>query len=152
VMGSWADSAKSILIANTLGYLSEDRQDLCRLNFSVIARDKDGTLRTGMFGGGGRVPFSHFETFKPENVAREAARQAIAMLGAVDAPAGSQTVVLAPGWSGILLHEAVGHGLEADFIRKKTSLFADKVGERVASELVTVIDDGTVSGGRGSIN
>ena len=74
------------------------------------------------------------------------------MLGAIDAPAGSQTVVLAPGWSGILLHEAVGHGLEADFIRKKTSLFAGKVGERVASDLVTVIDDGTVAGGRGSLN
>jgi TldD protein len=76
----------------------------------------------------------------------------VATLGAVAAPAGPQTVVLAPGWSGILLHEAVGHGLEADFIRKGTSLFAGKLGERVASELVTVIDDGTVAGGRGSIN
>jgi TldD protein len=152
VMGSWVDQAKTILVANTLGHLSEDRQDLCRLNFSVIAKDKSGSLRTGMYGGGGRVPFGHFETFSPESVAREAARQAIAMLGAVDAPAGTQTVVLAPGWSGILLHEAVGHGLEADFIRKGTSLFAGKVGERVASDLVTVIDDGTISGGRGSLN
>jgi TldD protein len=152
VMGSWADSAKSILVANTLGYLSEDRQDMSRLNFTIIAKGKDGTRRTGNFGGGGRVPFSYFDTFTPEHVAREAARQAIAMMGAVDAPAGSQTVVLAPGWSGILLHEAVGHGLEADFIRKKTSLFAGKVGERVASDLVTVIDDGTVAGGRGSLN
>src|SRR6202008_3706368 len=79
-------------------------------------------------------------------------RQAVETLGAIDAPAGPQTVVLAPGWSGILLHEAVGHGLEADFIRKKTSLFTGKVGERVASDLVTVIDDGTVAGGRGSLN
>src|SRR5207245_1359299 len=88
----------------------------------------------------------------PGQVGREAARQAIATLGAIPAPAGPQTVVLAPGWSGILLHEAVGHGLEADFIRKGTSLFAGKLGEKVASELVTVIDDGTVAGGRGSLN
>jgi TldD protein len=153
VMGSWADSARSILVANSLGYLSEDDQAMCRLNFMVVAVDrKTGDRRTGTFGGGGRVPFGHFDTFRPEDVAREATRQALAMLNASDAPAGSQTVVLAPGWSGILLHEAVGHGLEADFIRKGTSLFAGKVGERVASELVTVIDDGTVAGGRGSLN
>jgi TldD protein len=85
-------------------------------------------------------------------VAREAARQSTATLGAVEAAAGPQTVVLAPGWSGILLHEAVGHGLEADFIRKGTSLFAGKLGQTVASPLVTVIDDGTVASGRGSIN
>ena len=81
--------------------------------------------------------------FTPEHVAREAARQAVATLGAVEAHAGPQTVVLAPGWSGILLHEAIGHGLEADFIRKKTSLFAGKLGEKVASDKVTVIDGRT---------
>jgi TldD protein len=85
-------------------------------------------------------------------VGREAARQSTATLGAVDAKAGPQTVVLAPGWSGILLHEAVGHGLEADFIRKKTSLFAGKLGQTVASDKVTVIDDGTQANARGSIN
>jgi TldD protein len=153
VMGSWADSAKSILVATSLGHLSEDEQTMCRLNFTVVALDKKtGDRRTGTFGGGGRVPFGHFETMRPEDVAREATRQAVAMLNASEAPAGSQTVVLAPGWSGILLHEAVGHGLEADFIRKGTSLFTGKVGQRVASDLVTVIDDGTVSGGRGSLN
>lgn len=152
VMGSWADSVKSILVANTLGHFAEDLQDMARLHVTVVAIDPSGERRTGSFGGGGRVPFGHFDTFSPEAVAREAARQAVAMLGAVDAPAGPQTVVLAPGWSGILLHEAVGHGLEADFIRKKTSLFEGKLGQRVASELVTVIDDGTVANGRGSLN
>lgn len=153
VMGSWADFARTILVASSLGHLAEDEQTMCRLNFTVVAVDKKtGDRRTGTFGGGGRVPFGHFDTMRPEDVAREATRQSVAMLNAVEAPAGSHTVVLAPGWSGILLHEAVGHGLEADFIRKGTSLFAGKVGQRVASELVTVIDDGTVSGGRGSLN
>lgn len=152
VTGSWVDQAKSILVANSQGLLAEDEQDLCRLNFSVVARGGEGGRTTGVYGGGGRVGFGHFRTLTPELIAREAARQAIAMLGAEEAPAGAQTVVLAPGWSGILLHEAVGHGLEADFIRKGTSLFAGKTGERVASELVTVIDDGTVANGRGSLN
>ncbi|MFO0597288.1 MAG: metallopeptidase TldD-related protein [Myxococcaceae bacterium] len=152
VMCTWADSTKRILVANTNGRLAEDTQDMCRLSTMVVAEGKKNERRTGSFGGGGRVPFSHFDTFTPEQVAGEAARQAIAGLGAADAEAGQQTVVLAPGWSGILLHEAVGHGLEADFIRKGTSLFAGKVGEKVASDLVTVIDDGTVANARGSLN
>ncbi|HME91555.1 MAG TPA: metallopeptidase TldD-related protein [Myxococcaceae bacterium] len=152
VMATYADQTKRIWIANTEAHFAEDVQDLCRLAVRVVAEGKDGERRSGFFGGGGRVSFSHFDTFTPELVAREAARQAIATLGAVEARAGLQTVVLAPGWSGILLHEAVGHGLEADFIRKKTSLFAGKLGEQVASEKVTVIDDGTVANSRGSIN
>jgi TldD protein len=152
VTGSYVDSVKHVLVANTRGHWAQDLQDMSRLHVGVVAIGPDGERRTGAFGGGGRVGFDHFDTFTPEAVGREAARQAIAMMGAVDAPAGPQTVVLAPGWSGILLHEAVGHGLEADFIRKGTSLFAGKVGERVASDLVTVIDDGTLSGGRGSVN
>ena len=152
VTGAYADQTREILVANTLGHLAEDRQDLCRLSVQCVAFGKKGERRTGFYGGGGRVDFRFFEDFSPQQVGREAARQAVATLGAVPAPSGPQTVVLAPGWSGILLHEAVGHGLEADFIRKGTSLFAGKVGEKVASELVTVIDDGTVSGGRGSIN
>jgi TldD protein len=152
VMASWEDSTKRILVANTEGHLAEDTQDLCRLSTLVVAEGKKGERRTGSHGGGGRVAFSHFDTFTPETVAREAARQALATLGAKDAQAGQQTVVLAPGWSGILLHEAVGHGLEADFIRKGTSLFAGKLGEKVASDLVTVIDDGTVANSRGSLN
>lgn len=152
VMGGYADQTKEILVANTLGHFAEDRQDLCRLGIQVVAFGKGGERRTGFYGGGGRVDFRFFDDFSPAQVGREAARQAIATLGAVAAPAGPTTVVLAPGWSGILLHEAVGHGLEADFIRKGTSLFAGKLGEKVASELVTVIDDGTVAGGRGSLN
>ena len=152
VTAGYADQTREILVANTLGHLAEDRQDLCRLGVSCVAFGKGGERRTGFYGGGGRVDFRFFEDFSPAQVGREAARQAVATLGAVPAPAGPQTVVLAPGWSGILLHEAVGHGLEADFIRKGTSLFAGKLGDKVASELVTVIDDGTVAGGRGSLN
>jgi TldD protein len=152
VNAMYADTTKRIWVANTQGRFAQDTQDLCRLSVSVVVEGKGGERRTGFYGGGGRVSFSHFDTFTPELVAKEAARQAIATLGAVDAHAGQQTVVLAPGWSGILLHEAVGHGLEADFIRKKTSLFAGKVNERVASDKVTVIDDGTMANSRGSIN
>ncbi|MHB8421046.1 MAG: TldD/PmbA family protein [Myxococcales bacterium] len=152
VFGSYADQTRSICVGNTEGHFAEDVQDLCRLHFQVVATGKKGERRTGFYGGGGRVDIRYFDAFTPEKAAREAARQAIATLGAVDAPAGPQTVVLAPGWSGILLHEAIGHGLEADFIRKGTSLFTGKVGQKVASDLVTVIDDGTVANARGSLN
>jgi TldD protein len=152
VTATYADLTKRIAVANTRGRYAEDRQDLCRMHVSVVAVGKGGERRTGFHGGGGRVPFSFFDTFLPEDVAREAVRSAVATLGAQDAPAGPQTVVLAPGWSGILLHEAVGHGLEADFIRKGTSLFAGKLGQQVASDKVTVIDDGTMANARGSIN
>jgi TldD protein len=152
VMCTYADSTKRVLVANTRGRLAEDTQDLCRLSVMTVVEGKGGERRSGFFGGGGRVPFTHFDTFTPEQVARESARQALSGLGAAEAEAGQQTVVLAPGWSGILLHEAVGHGLEADFIRKGTSLFAGKLGQKVASELVTVIDDGTMANARGSLN
>jgi TldD protein len=152
VSGAYLDVTRRIAVANSEGCYAEDTQDLCRLHFHVVARDRSGERRTGFYGGGGRVGMGHFETFRPEDVAREAVRQAVAMLGAVEAPAGPQTVVLAPGWAGILLHEAIGHGLEADFIRKGTSLYAGKLGERVASEHVTVIDDATMAGARGSVN
>ncbi|MBX7113354.1 MAG: metalloprotease TldD [Myxococcaceae bacterium] len=152
VIATYADQTKNVWVCNTEGHLASDIQDLARLSTHVVAEGKKGERRTGFYGGGGRVPFSHFDTFTPEQVAREAARQAVATLGAVDAKAGPQTVVLAPGWSGILLHEAVGHGLEADFIRKGTSLFAGKLGQKVASDKVTVIDDGTMANARGSLN
>ncbi len=152
VTAVYADQSRRIAVANTRGYFVEDAQDLCRLHVTVVAFGRNGEKRTGFYGGGGRVGFEYFGAFTPEGVAKEAARQAVAMLGAADAPSGPQTVVLAPGWSGILLHEAIGHGLEADFIRKKTSLYTGKIGERVASDKVTVIDDGTVAAGRGSIN
>ena len=134
VMGAFVDQTKDILIANSEGLLAEDRQTMCRMNFSAIVDDGNGELRTGFYGGGGRIPFEFFREFSPEDVANEAARMACAQLGAVAAPTGPQTVVMSPGWSGVLLHEAVGHGLEADFIHKGTSLFAGKVGEQVASD------------------
>jgi TldD protein len=152
VMGAYVDNTRAIAVANTEGHLARDVQDLCRLHFQVVAVGADGERRTGFYGGGGRVGLDYFTRFTPEAAAREAARQAVETLGAADAPAGPQTVVLAPGWSGILLHEAIGHGLEMDFIRKGTSLFSGKLGERVASDKVTVIDDGTLTGSRGSIN
>ncbi len=153
VMGSFVDLTKEILMATSSGELAEDAQVMCRLNFTVIAMDAQGDRRMGFAGGGGRVPFAHYaHELTPEAAAHEAARMALAQLGAHSAPAGPQTVVLAPGWSGILLHEAVGHGLEADFIRKKTSLYAGQLGQRVASDLVTVIDNATLPHRRGSLN
>ena len=152
VMGGFVDQTKDILIATSHGTLASDHQVMCRMNFTTIATDTNGESRTGFHGGGGRIGFDYFDGFSPTDVANEAARMAIAQLGAKDAPAGPQTVVLSPGWSGILLHEAVGHGLEADFIHKGTSLFAGKEGEQVASPLCTVIDDGGLSHKRGSIN
>ncbi len=152
VMGYFVDQTKDILIATSDGNLAEDRQTMCRMNFSAIVDDGKGERRTGFHGGGGRVPFDYYQQFTPEEVAQEAARMACSQLGAIDAPAGPQTVVLSAGWSGILLHEAVGHGLEADFIRKGTSLYAGKVGQQVASDLCTVIDSAAIDHKRGTLN
>jgi TldD protein len=152
VMGSFTDSTKEVLIANSDGVFVEDLRVMFRLSFMAIADDGKGDRRTGSYGGGGRVPFGHYEKFSPERAAAEAARMAVAQIGAVEAPAGPQTVVLSPGWSGVLLHEADGHGLEADFIHKGTSLYAGKIGARVASELCTVIDNGELPHRRGSLN
>ena len=152
VMGSFSDSTKEVMIATSAGRLVDDKRTMCRLSFMTIAMDANAEKHTGSHGGGGRVGFDFFTNFSPELVAQEAARMAIAQMGAKAAPAGPQTVVLSPGWSGVFLHEAVGHGLEADFIHKGTSLFAGKVGEQVASELVTVIDNGELEHRRGSLN
>src|SRR5262249_45078223 len=108
--------------------------------------------REGSAGGGGRLGPEFFEQKSPEYFAKEAARMAITLLGAVPAPAGPMPVVLAPGWPGILLHEAVGHGLEGDFNRKGLSAFSGRMGERVAAPGVTVIDDGRIADRRGSLN
>jgi TldD protein len=123
-----------------------------RLNVTAIA--EDGAKREiGTYGGGGRVPFDFYlESERWKRFASEAARQATLKLAAVDAPAGTMTVVLAPGWPGILLHEAIGHGLEGDFNRKGVSAFSGRIGQKVASELVTVVDDGTIVNRRGSLN
>ena len=152
VMGAFGDSTKDIVIATSDGVLSTDRQVMYRLNFTAIADDGSGERQTGFHGGGGRVDFSHYDSFTPEDAGIEAARMATAQIGAIAAPAGPQTVVLSPGWSGVFLHEAVGHGLEADFIHKETSLFANQLGEKVASDLVTVIDNGELAHKRGTLN
>src|SRR5260370_15037492 len=126
---------------------------MARMSVAVLARQGEGTPQNGFSGGGGRVTLDFFQSEKsPEEFAREAARQAIVQLNAIDAPAGEMTVVLGPGWPGILLHEAVGHGLEADFNRKGTSAFSGRVGQQVASPLCTVVDDGTTPNRRSSLN
>jgi TldD protein len=153
VQATYADSLRHVMIATSAGVLSFDRQPLARLGVSVLARQNGGAPQRGFAGGGGRVELSFFlEEKTPEHFAREATRQAIVQLDAVEAPAGETTVVLGPGWPGILLHEAVGHGLEADFNRKKVSAFSGRIGELVASPLCTVIDDGTIRDRRGSLN
>jgi TldD protein len=141
-----------VMIATPTGFTVGDVRPLTRLNITVIV--EDGARREiGSFGGGGRVAFDFFlEQERWKRFAGEAVRQALMKLDAVEAPAGEMTVVLGPGWPGILLHEAVGHGLEGDFNRKKTSAFSGRLGQMVASELVTVVDDGTIANRRGSLN
>jgi TldD protein len=152
VFVSLGSEYKVILVATSQGLVTGDVQPLTRLNVSCIA-EEDGNRQIGSYGGGGRVEFGFFIDNKDyERYAREAVRQALLNLEAVDAPAGTMDVVLGPGWPGILLHEAIGHGLEGDFNRKKTSAFTDRIGEKVASELCTVVDDGTIPSRRGSIN
>ncbi len=152
VRAGYSEELRRILVAASDGAFASDTQPLCRLNVFVIA--KDGALATkGSAGAGGRAGLDQFVATKsPEHLAREAARGAILQLGAVPAPAGDMQVVLGPGWPGILLHEAVGHGLEADFNRKKTSAFTGLIGQSVASSKVTVVDNGTMTGRRGSLN
>jgi TldD protein len=153
VQATYADSLRNVLVATSEGRLSFDRQPMARMSVSALARQGDGAPQHGHSGGGGRVTLDFFEKEKtPEHFAREAARQAIVQLDAIDAPAGETTVVLGPGWPGILLHEAVGHGLEADFNRKGVSAFSGRIGQQVASPLCTVIDDGTIGSRRGSLN
>ncbi|MEN3333063.1 MAG: TldD protein [Blastocatellia bacterium] len=146
------DEMKYVMIVTSDGRLVGDVQPLVRLGMTCIA-DDDGNRQAGRSGGGGRVGIEFFEgEMTPEAMARSVAQQAIMQLEAVPAPAGTMEVVLGPGWPGILLHEAVGHGLESDFNRKGSSAFTGRLGERVASEICTVIDDGTIPGRRGSLN
>ena len=153
VQAVYADNLRQVLVATSDGRLTVDRQPLARLSVSALARQAGGPPQRGHSGGGGRLELDYFLSHKtPEHFAAEAAREAIAMLDAVEAPAGEMTVVLGPGWPGILLHEAVGHGLEADFNRKGVSAFSGRIGQKVASELCTVVDDGTISSRRGSLN
>ena len=152
VIASLGSEEVVVLIATPSGLTVGDVRPLTRLNVTVIA-EEGGRREIGSHGGGGRVPFDFFlEAERWRRFATEAARQAVLKLTAVDAPAGTLTVVLGPGWPGILLHEAVGHGLEGDFNRKGTSAFSGRLGQKVASELVTVVDDGTLANRRGSLN
>ncbi len=141
-----------VLVAASDGTLAADIRPLVRLNVSVIV-EKEGRIERGSAGGGGRGDYKQFLTGDTGlGYAREAVRQALVNLEAVAAPAGSMPVVLSAGWSGVLLHEAVGHGLEGDFNRKGSSAFSGRIGERVASPLCTIVDDGTLPGRRGSLN
>ncbi|HEU0122883.1 MAG TPA: metalloprotease TldD [Bryobacteraceae bacterium] len=153
VQALFADSVRHVMVATSDGRISTDLQPMARMNVSVLAREGDGVPQRGHAGGGGRIGLDFFTgDHSPEAFAKEAARQAILLLGAKEAPAGEMTVVLGPGWPGILLHEAVGHGLEADFNRKGVSAFSGRVGQQVASPLCTVVDDGTIAHRRGSLN
>ena len=151
VIVSLGEETRSLRIANSAGVLVEDVQPLFSIRVSVIARE-GGVRREGSAGGGGRLGVSFFDEKPPEHFAREAARMAVTLLSAVEAPAGPMPVVLGPGWPGILLHEAVGHGLEGDFNRKGLSAFSGRIGERVAAPGVTVVDDGSIPDRRGSLN
>ncbi|HVK63406.1 MAG TPA: metallopeptidase TldD-related protein [Polyangium sp.] len=149
---SFSEEIREILLATSDGVMAHDVQPLFRFSVRAIA-ERDGKRQEGSSSGGGRTTLAaYFADLSPEMHAREAARQATTMLDAEEAPAGEMNVVLGPGDSGILLHEAVGHGLEADFNRKGTSNYAGKVGEPVASPLCTVVDDATLLSSRGAIN
>ena len=152
VMVSLVAAFDNVLVANQDGSLLADVRPLVRMNVSVIMVEK-GRREQGSMGGGSRSDYGYFlENDRAMDYAREAVRQAQVNLQAVDAPAGNMTVVLGPGWPGILLNDAIGHGLEGDFNRKGTSAFSGRVGERVASDLCTVVDDGTLPGRRGSLS
>ncbi len=150
---SMSEEWREVLVVSSDGRMARDRQPMVRFGAHAVA-EEGGKRQGGRSGAAGRRGMEHFDLAgqSPEDHGREAARLAVAMLDARDAPAGPMEVVLGPGESGILLHEAVGHGLEADFNRKKTSNYTDQVGKQVASPLCTVVDDGTVASARGSIN
>lgn len=152
VVVSLAATHETILVAATDGTLAADVRPLVRLNVSVIA-EHEGRREQGSDGCGGRFTYTELvqrETWQA--VADDAVRQALTNLDADDAPAGTMTVVLGPGWPGVLLHEAVGHGLEGDFNRKGVSAYSGRIGEKVAADCVTVVDDGTIERRRGSLS
>jgi len=149
---SLAGVYETVLIMNSDGHVAGDVRPLVRFNISLVL-EANGKRETGYAGGGGRYDYTHF--MKSNIVfeyADEALRHALINLDAIDAPAGSMTVVLGPGWPGVLLHEAVGHGLEGDFNRKGISAYSGRMGQAVASSLCTIVDDGTIPNARGSLN
>ena len=151
VMASLAGEYELVLVARSDGHLSADIRPLVRVSIQVIA-EEGGVREQGSAGGGGRFGYEYFTDAMLQDYARKAVDQAVTNLAARPAPAGTMTVVLGSGWPGILLHEAIGHGLEGDFNRKGTSAFAGRIGERVAARGVTVLDDGTIANRRGSLN
>ena len=152
VMASVTAVHEVILIASSEGDLAADVRPLVRFNVSVIV-EQNGRREQGYAGAGGRFSLAELVADeRPIALGREAVRQALVNLDSVAAPAGPMTVVLGPGWPGVLLHEAIGHGLEGDFNRKGTSAFANRIGERVATSACTVVDDGTLASRRGSLN
>jgi TldD protein len=152
VIVSMAATMDTVLVASSDGTLAADVRPLVRLNVHVIA-EQNGRREQAHVGGGGRYGYRELlENGRALAFADEAVRQALINLEAVDAPAGTMTVVLGPGWPGVLLHEAIGHGLEGDFNRKGSSAFAGRIGQRVAAPGVTVVDDGTLPGRRGSLS
>ena len=152
VMASVHAVHELILVANSDGVLAGDVRPLVRMNVTVLV-EQNGRREQGYAGCGGRYTLDELVAEdRPLSLAREAVRQALVNLEAVPAPAGTMTVVLGPGWPGVLLHEAIGHGLEGDFNRKGTSAFSNRIGERVAAPGCTVVDDGTLAARRGSLN
>jgi TldD protein len=146
-----ADSMRTVRLITSDGRSLRDVRPMTRISVSAIG-ERNGNRQVGISSGGGRMGPDYFTDKTPAEHGSDAARQALLLLEAIDAPAGQMEIILAPAESGILLHESVGHPLEADFIRKKTSAYTGRVGDKVASELVTVIDDGTVMYDRGSLN
>jgi len=150
VMASLGGEYEVVLIARADGTLAADVRPLVRISVQVIA-EAEGRRESGSSGGGGRTDYAYFSDEVLDEYARQAVSQALVNLEARPAPAGTMTVVLGPGWPGVLLHEAVGHGLEGDFNRKGSSAFSGRLGQRVAAPGVTVVDDGTLPGRRGSL-
>ncbi len=151
VMAGLASEYDVVLVARADGTLAADVRPLVRLSVSVIAEQK-GRRESGSSGGGGRFGLAYFSDAQIEQYVNEAVHAALTNLQARPAPAGEMTVVLGSGWPGILLHEAIGHGLEGDFNRKGSSAFSGRIGQRVAAKGVTVLDDGTIADRRGSLN
>ena len=151
VMASLSGEYDVVMVQRADGQRVADIRPLVRVGVTVIV-EQDGRREQGYAGGGGRTDYSYFTDVVLQRYAKEAVHQAVVNLDARPAPAGQMSVVLGPGWPGILLHEAIGHGLEGDFNRKGSSAFANRIGERVAAPGVTVVDDGTLTGRRGSLN
>jgi len=151
VMASLASEYDVVLVARADGTLAADVRPLVRLSLTVIA-EQGGRRESGSSGGGGRFGLARFDEAQIAQYVSEAVQSALTNLESRPAPAGEMTVVLGPGWPGVLLHEAVGHGLEGDFNRKGSSAFAGRIGKRVAAKGVTVLDDGTLADRRGSLN